>query len=483
MTLSTATRHSLTLIVAWMVIAAKVRAFGHSAARRQPSWLARLFSSTTSLPMTRISVSDAFDGGNGQLVGIQNDGQGRYRVRVRIRPDVHTELEQKNHLQYFCFRATVSSLEAGESASTTYILDNAAEASYPSAWKGTTVFCTHNLQDSNSWRRKLDTHYQDGQLTWTHDHASNGSVYFSYFPTYSYGRHLDLVSKCTKYANVESLGQTLEGREIECISVGSGCTVCWIIHRQHPGENMAEYYAEGLLNRLLGLENNGELDGSVRKLLQEYTFYIVPCMCIDGAVRGHLRTNSVGANLNREWADTGEYKAPTLERSPEVYHVLRKMDETGVDCFLDIHGDEELPFNFLSGAEGTNHWGPRLAGLHGIFLAAYERANSDIQRQISYPPMPDGKAGRTIATNAIANRFNCLSATLEMPFKDCLTNPDPEFGWSPNRARMLGAAVVDALSYVRPFLRNDTEFWETLPEKDAYVRPTPRYRIEDFVRN
>lgn len=32
----------------------------------------------------------------------------------------------------------------------------------------------------------------------------------------------------------------------------------------------------------------------------------------DGSIRGHLRTNAAGANLNREWKD------PTLERSPEV---------------------------------------------------------------------------------------------------------------------------------------------------------------------
>ncbi len=32
----------------------------------------------------------------------------------------------------------------------------------------------------------------------------------------------------------------------------------------------------------------------------------------DGTWRGHLRTNAVGSNLNREWAE------PTLERSPEV---------------------------------------------------------------------------------------------------------------------------------------------------------------------
>ena len=56
----------------------------------------------------------------------------------------------------------------------------------------------------------------------------------------------------------------------------------------------------------------------------------------DGSVLGNLRTNAAGANLNREW------ETPTLERSPEVFTVREKMMETGVDLFLDIHGDEGL---------------------------------------------------------------------------------------------------------------------------------------------
>lgn len=91
---------------------------------------------------------------------------------------------------------------------------------------------------------------------------------------------------------------------------------------------MAEHYAEGLLTRLLGLDSNGVVDDQVTNVLSLYTFYVVPCMCLDGVVRGHLRTNGCGANLNREWATKRFYEAPTLENSPEVYYVLNKMDET-----------------------------------------------------------------------------------------------------------------------------------------------------------
>ena len=89
------------------------------------------------------------------------------------------------------------------------------------------------------------------------------------------------------------------------------------------------------------------MDGLAHKAREAFTFYIVPNMNPDGSHLGYLRCNAGGQNLNREWCDTGDYKAPTLERSPEVYYVLKKMDEIGVDCFADIHGDEEMPFNFI----------------------------------------------------------------------------------------------------------------------------------------
>lgn len=39
--------------------------------------------------------------------------------------------------------------------------------------------------------------------------------------------------------------------------------------------------------------------------------------------------------------------------------------------FTDVHGDEALPYNFLSGMEGIPKWSPRLDNLQNIFNAAY----------------------------------------------------------------------------------------------------------------
>lgn len=238
-----------------------------------------------------VSISSAFDGGNGKLNRVDFHNSNDFMtVYVDIIKDPYTEFEKMYHSQYFSFRSSIKGLDAEKETCVKYVLANAGEASYPVAWEGSTTFFSHSPSDPSSWLRKLDTSYDEktGELSWTHCHGGNGSVYFAYFPPYSYERHLSLISKCEAApgASVESLGQTLDGREMEYVKVGTGDKTCWIIHRQHPGETMAEFYAEGLLTRLLGLESNGAMDGMVRDVLNMYTFYIVPNMCPDGAFRG-----------------------------------------------------------------------------------------------------------------------------------------------------------------------------------------------------
>ena len=47
---------------------------------------------------------------------------------------------------------------------------------------------------------------------------------------------------------------------------------------------------------------------------------------------------------------------PGLGAKPRSFYRSRKMMETGVDLFLDIHGDEGLPFVFVAGTEGVPNY-------------------------------------------------------------------------------------------------------------------------------
>ncbi|CAE7824537.1 unnamed protein product, partial [Symbiodinium microadriaticum] len=240
-----------------------------------------------------------------------------------------------------------------------YVISNAGDCSFPEAWPGYNV-CTS--YDRCYWFR-VPTTFEDGKLKWSLN-AEYDVVYFAFWAPYSHERHLDLIGRCvvSNRAQTKSLGKTLDGRDLDLVTFGTGKLKVWAVARQHPGESMAEWWMEGFINRLLDTA-----DAQVRKLLEEATVYLVPNMNPDGSVRGHLRTNACGANLNREWTTTGSYEAPTLERSPEVYYVLQELDAVGCDMFIDVHGDEGLPHNFLAGMEGIPKWGPRLESLQATF--------------------------------------------------------------------------------------------------------------------
>jgi murein tripeptide amidase MpaA len=162
----------------------------------------------------------------------------------------------------------------------------------------------------------------------------------------------------------------------------------------------------------------------------------------DGAVRGNLRTNAAGANLNREWAE------PSMERSPEVALVRQKMLQTGVDLCLDAHGDEGLPYNFVAGSEGNPGYNEVIAGLEHAFKSAWMAACPDFQDQHNYGTTEPGQANLTIATHWIAQQFGCLAFTIEMPFKDNADYPDALTGWSGERSKRLGASVLQPLLVV-----------------------------------
>jgi murein tripeptide amidase MpaA len=174
-------------------------------------------------------------------------------------------------------------------------------------------------------------------------------------------------------------------------------------------------------------------------LRREATFHIVPNMNPDGSRRGHLRTNAVGVNLNREWHE------PTAERSPEVLCVRNKMDQTGVDFAMDVHGDEAIPHVFLAGFEGIPNWTERQGALYARFREVLARRSPDFQVEHGYAIAAPGTANLTMSTNQLANRYGAVSMTLEMPFKDNDGLPDPNYGWSPERCMRMGEDCLGAI--------------------------------------
>ncbi len=375
-----------------------------------------------------MKISANFDGGNIDCLDCTDPAD----IRLEIRKDAGGAFHQ-----WFYFRLT-----GARGQDCVLNITNAGAASYPAGWRDYRAVASYDRAD---WFR-VETGYDDKTLSIRH-RPGRDLVYYAYFAPYTMERHADLISRAaaSPLVRLSVLGESLDGQDIDLLRIGEpgpDKRQIWAIARQHPGESMAEWWMEGLLDRLLDPD-----DPAAEALLKRAVFHIVPNMNPDGSRRGHLRTNAAGANLNREWAK------PSLEQSPEVYLVRAKMQQTGVDFLLDVHGDEALPYNFLTGMVGIPSLSKQQRSLMDDFKAAMVRASPDFQTEHGYPTPKPGKANLTLCANYVAETFRCLALTLEQPFKDNADAPDERHGWSPERAKKLGAATLDALAAVLGDLR------------------------------
>jgi murein tripeptide amidase MpaA len=372
--------------------------------------------------MTALHISTQFDSGAIEVLSLADPAD----IQLNIRKDNASDFAQWFHF----------SLQGAAGLAVNMRFLNAGQCAYPKGWEGYRVVASYDRQH---WFR-IDTVF-DGQVMSASITPQTHSVYFAYFEPYSHERHLDLVATAaaSELVELQHLGQTLDGRDMTLLRVTNPHSATplaqkkkvWLIARQHPGETMAEWFVEGFLARL-----RDGADPVARVLLDQCVFYVVPNMNPDGAVRGNLRTNAAGANLNREWV------APSLEKSPEVFLVRQKMQEVGVDLSLDAHGDEGLAYNFCVGTEGNPGYTARIAALENSFKAAWLATCPDFQTAQGYSRSAPGAANLTLATNWVGQNFDCLAFTIEMPFKDNADLPDARVGWNGERSRKLGASVL-----------------------------------------
>ena len=368
-----------------------------------------------------LKISSTFDSGAIEVVRLDDPADIRLRLRKDNAADFH---------QWFHFR-----LMGAAGKPVRMVFENAASAAYPDGWKDYRCVASYDRQN---WFRIAGTRYEDGQLVVEHT-PERDSLYYAYFEPYSHERHLDLLARVelSPYARVRNLGSSVDGRDIDLVTVGReapGRVPVWIIARQHPGETMAEWFVEGLLERVLD-----NADPVARKVREHAVLHIVPNMNPDGAVRGNLRTNAAGRNLNREWRE------PDPAASPEVFLVRAEMERSGCALFLDIHGDESLPYVFFSTAEEVPGFTAAAAAAQACFVDTFLAVSPDFQTKEGYKPGRFGEELLTLASKWVANHFGCVSLTLEMPFKDNAILPAGHVGWNGARSKRLGAAMLDPI--------------------------------------
>ncbi|MCP5404103.1 MAG: carboxypeptidase family protein [Novosphingobium sp.] len=370
--------------------------------------------------MSDLEICAAFDSGNIEVLSILGS-----EADLAIRRD-----RDSRFFQWFHFRVA-----GGKGRGLVLRITGLNEAAYPMGWPGYRACVS---EDRQYWARaetQWDEKTGGGTLTIRYRPDSD-LCWFAYFAPYSMERHHDLVARIVAGDGVDyrCLGHSIDGQPIDCIEMGEGKIQVWLFARQHPGESMAEWWMEGALDCL-----GDPADPVGRALRRQCRLHVVPNANPDGSCRGHLRTNAMGVNLNREW-DT-----PSAERSPEVVALRGAMDETGVDFAMDVHGDEAIPAVFLAGFEGIPSLKQKqLSGFHR-YRELLARRTPDFQTGRGYPVARPGKGNLAMATNQLAERFGCVSMTLEMPFKDHEPMPCPAQEWSPERSRLLGRDCLATL--------------------------------------
>eukprot|EP01047_Picozoa_sp_COSAG01_P037205 COSAG01_NODE_2943_length_6815_cov_56.357802_2_plen_427_part_00 len=424
------------------------------------------------------------------------DASSPANVQLRFRPDPATPKEgNREFFQWFYFRA--SGISPG-TACTFRLINASGSLGGTVGWTAATAdshphtaatnsrdigYRARYSYDRQTWLSVPDTSFdpRTGVLSISITPAAS-TIYLAYHEPYSLERHHDLIARCCAPPSVEGaaptattvqathtvMGQTLDGRDMDLLTLGSGPLKLWIIGRQHPGETMASWFMEGLLHRITDPTDSASL-----QLLRDATLYVVPNMNPDGSYRGHLRTNGAGANLNREWA------TPSAATSPEVLAVRTKMEEVGLDFCLDVHGDEGTPYNYVVCCPA---WTERLSKLQDTFWSNWRTSTPDFSVDASsrveelgegaaleaaargeidgqaagqdITGLVGGVANLTMCPTWLAWRFDCLAMTLELPFKDNAEFPQPHVSWSGPRSIAFGRSVIEPLLRSLPHLRD-----------------------------
>ena len=195
-----------------------------------------------------VSISSAFDAGAIEVVRAEV----AHEIDLRLRADSHADFSQ-----WFYFR--VHGVQ-GQRCRLRFL--NAGQATYPDGWKDYQAVASY---DREHWFR-VPTSFDGEVLTIAHT-PRHDSIYYAYFEPYSWERHLGLLARAqlSPLARLVHLGCTADGRDLDMVTVSAavGESVAtrrqiWVIARQHPGETMAEWFAEGVLEALLGSSQKTE---------------------------------------------------------------------------------------------------------------------------------------------------------------------------------------------------------------------------------
>lgn len=358
----------------------------------------------------KIRVSTGFDSGRVEVAHV-----GAHGATLRVPHDVAAP----RFRQWFAF-----DVEREGGGELEINLENAGECTWADAMGGDyRVY----FSEGEAWHRAASS-LVGGRLV-LRQQLTNDRARFAYYPPYPARRLADVRRWLRKAGGErEELAKSSRGHVLERFSVGApGRKNVWVIAQQHPGEQMAGWFVEGLMEAL----TDGTRPG--RRLLEVARVHVIPRMNLDGAALGNHRTDAAGVDQNRAW----DSATPPIE----VAAARAAMKAFGGDLFVDVHGEERLPWVF---AQAADHYAGRPAEVDEAlrrFEEAMKSATPDFQTTHKYPYDASGKPSLAFGSNWAQAELGCPALTLEMPFSDHRDRPNPR-GFFPGRARKLGRRAV-----------------------------------------
>ena len=223
--------------------------------------------------------------------------------------------------------------------------------------KGTQPVYSYNQKN---WERINDVRYDSKLHSLSFRNLfTQDSVWIAYAHPFSYGQGLALIDSIAgnQFLTIETLGTTLQGRNINLLTVTDTTVpdaekkVVFITTLQHAGEYCGGYVVSGLLNFLLSDNNNAAL---ARKTT---VYKIIPMMNPDGIFHGITRFNGNYEDLNQEWDDdfTDTLHLPVEPEAACVKKWIRDWRSSGrnIDIGLDIHSQgQQGSMNLLHTPKG-----------------------------------------------------------------------------------------------------------------------------------
>ncbi|WP_372917465.1 M14 metallopeptidase family protein [Salegentibacter sp.] len=147
---------------------------------------------------------------------------------------------------------------------------------------------------------------------------------------------VDLISKQEKNSDfrINKVGESIEGRSLNLLSIGSGETDVLLWSQMHGDESTATMALFDIFNFL----NSADFKAEKEAMLKEVTLHFLPMLNPDGAEK-FQRRNALGVDVNRD--------ALRLQ-SPESKTLKRVRDSLDADFGFNLH-DQSRYYN----AEGT----------------------------------------------------------------------------------------------------------------------------------